>query len=397
MRTAAARWRFLAVTLLGLAVLPGLAQAGLPQAKGQVEGEDEPELPVETSAAAAVAPVQMQWVEREFWLHSPGSGPNGMDALEVWVRRPGKHPLAVLTHGTAATAEARAQVTPWGLLPQAIWFARRGYVVIVVARRGYGRSGGVQDVGGCGRSFGSFEDSGNAAADDLRAAMKYAESLPEVDTSSIISAGVSTGGFTQVALTAQAPPGLKAAISFAGGRGGDGTGNNCDLSGLVSAFHSFGKKSRTPMLWIYAENDKWFPPKYAVQFDKAFKSGGGQNEFVMAPPDGVDGHGLFGHVSAWSPTVEAFLKEKNLLPEAELFAPPSVPKVDPPAGLDDRGQAAFRSYLVLGPSKAFATDGKGSWGVSTGRFTQEIADSRALDQCKKMAHGSCELVAKPSH
>src|SRR6202042_1426723 len=98
------------------------------------------------------------------------------------------------------------------------WFARRGYVVLIVVRKGYGRSFGDQDgkFGGC-QSRGSFVEAGEDSADDLRAAAKYAEEkLPEVDAGTIVSAGVSTGGFAQVALSADRPAGLKAAISFAG-------------------------------------------------------------------------------------------------------------------------------------------------------------------------------------
>ncbi len=157
----------------------------------------------------------------------------GIDVLQVEVERPGKHPLAILTHGTAAEAKDRATVTPWGFLPQAIWFARRGYVVLVVVRKGYGRSFGDQDgkFGGCrNNGQGSFVEAGEDSADDLRAAAKYAqEKLPEVDAGTIVSAGVSTGGFAQVALSADPPAGLKAAISFAGGRGGDGKEHNCDF------------------------------------------------------------------------------------------------------------------------------------------------------------------------
>jgi dienelactone hydrolase len=151
--------------------------------------------------------------------------------------------------------------TPWGEFSQAEWFAERGYVAIVVVRRGYGRSGGQQDStsGGCGARLGSFYQTGEASADDLRAVMDFARSLPEVDADTIVSAGVSTGGFAQVALSADPPKGLKAAISFAGGRGGDGHEHNCNLSGVIDAFNDFGKAAHKhgdlPMLWIYSENE----------------------------------------------------------------------------------------------------------------------------------------------
>ena len=120
---------------------------------------------------AAPKTVSTGYVEREFRMDVPDSFPNGLDVLEVYVNTPGKHPLALLTHGSAETQEERLQLSPWSQLSQAIWFARRGYVALVIIRRGYGTSGGKQDSGGGGcRPSGSFEEAGEAAAADLRAA-----------------------------------------------------------------------------------------------------------------------------------------------------------------------------------------------------------------------------------
>jgi dienelactone hydrolase len=348
---------------------------------------------------AAEAPAPTRWTEREFMMPVRGAM-QGIDVLQVEVERPGKHPLAILTHGTAAERTDRATVTPWLFLPQAIWFARRGYVVLVVVRKGYGRSSGDQDgkFGGCqtgGR--GSFVESGEDSAEDLRAAAKYAgEKLPEVDVGTVVSAGVSTGGFAQVALTADPPPGLKAAISFAGGRGGDGKEHNCDLGGVVSAFQHFGKKSRIPMLWIYSENDHWFPPAMTHKFDEAFRAGGGMDQLVMVPPYREDGHAYYYDVAAWTPIVEDFLRGHDLLPLPNLLPAPAVPNVAPPAGLTDRGQAAFRTFLIMGPGKAFATNGAEGWGMSFGQFDQEIADKKAIENCAKNIHrqGRCSVVAR---
>src|SRR5580704_5467369 len=298
---------------------------------------------VPQAAVAAEASTPARWSEREFMMPVRGAL-QGIDVLQVEVERPGKHPLAILTHGTAAERADRATVTPWLFLPQAIWFARRGYVVLVVVRKGYGRSSGEMDSkrGGCQRGGGgSFVESGENSAEDLRAAAKYAATLPEVDAETIVSAGVSTGGFAQVALTANPPEGLKAAISFAGGRGGDGKEHNCDMDGIVAAFHYFGKKSRVPMLWIYSENDHWFPPETARRFDAAFREGGGRDQFVLAPPYRDDGHHFYYDVTGWTPIVERFLSAQSLLPLTELLPEPPVPEVTPPVGLTEKGLKAF--------------------------------------------------------
>jgi dienelactone hydrolase len=384
----------------GSSVLLASALAWLLVAVARAQNpETEPE-PVEPVVPNQVV---IQYIQREMFIPAPQSFPNGLDAVEVHVDRPGRHPLVVLTHGTSDKEEERARVTPWAQLGQAMWFARRGYVAIVVARRGYGRSGGQRDgdSGGCRTRGGSFKDAGEASADDLRAVIKYGQGLPEVDPQTVVSIGISTGGFAQVALSANPPPALKAAINFAGGRGSDGHEHNCDLYGLIGAYESFGKAAHKhgdlPMLWIYSQNDHWFTPAMAQQFEAAYIKSGDQVQFILAPPDRDEGHHLYSHISAWSDTVQVFLKAHNLLPLGDEVLPaPQPPNVPAPAGLHDHGEDAWKEFLLGAPFKAFATNGQGAWGLARAAYDQSIADGDAVDHCKHAASGAgtCSVVAR---
>ncbi|MBB6144885.1 dienelactone hydrolase [Silvibacterium bohemicum] len=347
-------------------------------------------------------PAVLRYIEDEVWAPVPNSFPRGLDVLEVYADRPGKHPLALLTHGTSNIEQERQHVTPWAQLGQALWFARRGYVAIVIVRKGYGRSGGEPDrkLGGC-KVGGSFREAGEASAQDLRAVAKWAAQRPEVDASTLVSAGVSTGGFAQAALTEDPPKELKAAISFAGGRGGDGKEHECNLGGAIDAFQDFGKGAAkhgaVPMLWIYSQNDHWFPPSMATQFEDAYRKAGGSVEFVLALPDGEDGHHLYAHVEAWSATVESFLRARDLLPLGDEVLPlPAAPNVPPPAGVSERGLNAWKRYLVYGPYKAFAVSSNGEWGSTNGAFDQQLADQDAMDRCRKAATegAACQIVSR---
>ena len=86
------------------------------------------------------------------------------------------------------------------------------------------------------------------------------------------------------------------------------------------------------MLWIYSENDHWFPPEMARKFEAAFREGGGVDQFVMAPPYREDGHGFYYDVSGWTPMVEEFLRAQGLLPLTELLPEPPVPTSRRPRG-----------------------------------------------------------------
>jgi dienelactone hydrolase len=371
-----------------------LLAAFLPFAPAQEPAPSEPPAP---STPAQPVPIL---VEKEFYVPAPGANPPGLDVLEVFFNLPGKHPLAVLTHGTSDDPLVRAHVTPWSQQSQAQWFARRGYFVLVAVRSGYGRSGGKQDSthGGC-NSHGSFQEAGEASAADLAAVMRYAQTLPEVDASTILSAGVSTGGFAQVALSADPPPGLKAAISFAGGRGGDGHEHNCDLGAVIGAFGAFGKSAHKhgdlPMLWIYSQNDHWFTPAMAQKFSEAYTKNGATNQFVMAPPDGDDGHHLYGHVAAWSDTVDAFLKAHNLLPLGDTLLPvPQAPNLPMPPTLQAKDEEIWKRFLQAAPYKSLVLDESGKVWFSGGAFDQNLADESAKDRCKKGGGNRCEIVAR---
>jgi len=334
---------------------------------------------------AAFSTNAQHYVEREIAIPWVQASPSGLDALLVYADLPGKHPLVVITHGSSRKMEEHAQVTPWQELPQALWFARRGWIALIVVRRGYGASGGEQDSHRSGRCpHTNYQEAGEYSAEDLRVAIDYARGLPQVDATRVVAMGVSTGGFATVALTAKAPPGLVAAINFAGGRGSKADHDVCNPDDLVHAYRNFGKHSRTPMLWIYAQNDKFFWPELAQKFDAAFRSQGGQDQFVLAPSISEDGHSLFRHVPAWSATVDDFLKAQNLTILAELLPEVAPPNVSPPSGLSEAGLHAFQSYLLLGPHKAFATS-EHSFGLSVAQRTVDEARTKAVENCKHVA------------
>jgi hypothetical protein len=52
-------------------------------------------------------------VEREILIPWDKALPNGLDALLVYFKLLGRHPLVVLTHGSSREMEKHADVTPW--------------------------------------------------------------------------------------------------------------------------------------------------------------------------------------------------------------------------------------------------------------------------------------------
>jgi dienelactone hydrolase len=315
--------------------------------------------------------------------------------LEAIVLRPDDglpHPLAVLNHGSPRSADARPAMSPYGMWAQAVAFARRGWVAVAFMRRGYGRSEGgwVENYGSCANP--DYATAGRTAANDIAAVARFMATQPYVAKGKWISVGVSAGAFATVALTADAPRDLAATISFAPGRGSSGPDTVCGEKQLVSAFAQYGKTSRTPLLWVSAENDHFFGPTLVTRLTAAFSNAGGNVTLVKTPPFGSDGHQLFqvaGGIPIWSPIVDRFLASNNLVLRDKLVDVP-LPDVRPPSSLNGGGREAFATYLASGPNKAFAIGSGSHFGWATGRRTTEEAVKDALGFC--VPAGKCRTV-----
>ena len=326
-------------------------------------------------------------------IPAKGTGSSGLEAIMVRPATSGRYPLVLLNHGSPREASDRKTMSPTAYLPQATEFARRGWAAVVVMRRGYGDSGGdyAERVGSCNNP--DYVGASAASVADLRAAIVHLSSRPDIDPARIVSAGQSAGGFATVALTANPPKGLVAGISFAGGRGSRSDDEVCREERLVEAIRQFGQRSRLPMLWIYAENDRFFGPALARKMRDAFVGAGGQVQFVQAPAFGRDGHSLFASgIPEWTPAVDQFLKAQRLVMRDELLPLPPLPAIKPPANLSASGRAGFDRYRAAAPHKAFAVSSNGSWGWRSGRRTARDAQDAALKACADHA-GDCRIVA----
>lgn len=334
--------------------------------------------------ASATEPHHKGFVIVELRIPMKAAGPRGLQALLVRPDEPGPHPLAIITHGTTSSREVRLARSPLFQLPEAMEFARRGWTAVIVMRRNNGESGGAfrEYVWVCDED--GYLAMGREAASDLRAAIGYLRTLPEVDPHKVIAAGVSGGGYATVALAADPPEGLVAAINFAGGGPPFPRYGACE-NNLMAAFRFFGSKSSVPMLWIYSENDQTFGPEIAQKFYAAFTDGGGKARFIKAPPFEDNGHNLFGRrgTSVWAPYVDDFLKSQNLQLRATLLPLPApAPPLQPPPELSAALKPYFDEYLVARNQKAFALAANGFANYASGFKNIEDAKKAALDLCQ---------------
>jgi len=253
--------------------------------------------------------------------------------LEAMIVKPagvtGRLPIALITHGRNSSAAENANKRASDQLPQARDFAHRGWLAVVIVRRGFGLSEGREPAGvDCVRQ--DFRANFERNADDLAAALAVIARRPDADPRRVIAAGVSAGGAAVLALAARQPPGLVGVINVSGGLQLSRGGIPCGFEpGLIAAFSSFGARTRVPSLWLYAENDRLFSPILVRTLHDTYARAGGNAELTMFPPIATDGHqlwGLFEGRKQWLPAVDEFLAA-HALPtwdrngtEAKLFA-----------------------------------------------------------------------------
>ena len=324
--------------------------------------------------------------------------------LAATVLRPeaqGPFGAVILNHGVSASARERARESSDLLINAAAVFARRGYVVVMPLRRGFGTTGGemAEDPGSCSNP--DYRTAESNAADDVMAAYDYARALPYVDGNRMILAGQSAGGMVALYTAGtRTPPGLQAVLAFAAGRGGDpdiNPGVPCAIEPVARVFDMIGKSIRVPVLMNYSENDLFFSPKVSRQWFDRLSASWQDAEYALQPSFGKDGHYLFGDtlgVRYWLPTVEGFLAKHGIAfarldaadPErSPLLALERVPNIK-----SDACRGLYRAFLESPGPRAYAVSGDGRCGFAGG-----LPDARdvAMKQCSTVAKSGCTLYA----
>ena len=159
---------------------------------------------------------------------------------------------------------------------------------------------------------------GKLAAQQTRAVVAYARGRPDIDPGRGLVMGQSYGGATAIAVAADPPEGVRAAVNFAGGGGGRPSthpGQPCSPMAMERLFGGYGATARIPTLWLYAPNDRYMGERHPRAWFEAFLRAGGRGRFVALPEHGEDGHSSFTrNPGAWRPAFEAFLREAGLEP-----------------------------------------------------------------------------------
>jgi pimeloyl-ACP methyl ester carboxylesterase len=377
---------------------PAAAPEGTAPIKAAVAKVEPARTPSATSSPA-IAGVDNELLEERTFLTVQGE--KGRYRLEALVLRPakaiGRLPIALITHGKNAKAAENQALRADMMLPQARDFAARGWLAVVVLRRGYGQSDGMPGVSR-GAAYMACENADLARgfeieADDLDGALKVVATRPDADGSRAIAIGQSLGGGVVLAFAARRPAGLLGVVNVSGGAWRtNGEGNVCDHADLVAAMATFGSRTRIPTLWLYAENDSLFPPELATRMRDAYAAAGGRAELRMFPPVVHDGHRLFADFSGrvkWLRAVDSFLQTHGM-PNANLARVETVMNA---TKLAARARPVVEEYLSTPVPKLLVATPSGAaayWIANPNDI--EGARKRLLTNCRERSGAECTVV-----
>jgi dienelactone hydrolase len=302
----------------------------------------------------------------------------------------GPLPIALITHGKSANLADMLALRASDYGPYARDLARRGYLSVVVMRRGFGQSDGPMPVTmTCDTR--TFSDFFNADADDLHGALEVAAKRPDADPERAIAIGVSAGGAAVMALAARNPKNLRGVINVSGGL----QTPDCPKEDvLVNAFKDYGAASRVPSIWVYAKNDSLFGAPLVERMQSAYLDGGGDVKLVMFDKHGNDGHQIFAEAAGrakWLMEMDAFLAFHDLPATKRDRADDLMKRLK----LSERSRGFVDQYLAAPTFKAMVQTPDGqNYMTQFGASTLEIARNAALENCqsRNKTAGPCTVI-----
>lgn len=292
-------------------------------------------------------------------------------------------PIALITHGKSANPGKMLDDHATDYAGPARDLARRGWLAVVVMRRGFGQSDGpISTPVSCQTT--SLVERFTADADDLQAALETIARRPDADPGRMVAIGVSAGGAAVVALSARNPANLAGVINVSGGL----RMKQCpEGNELVAAMRHFGTTSRVPNLWLYAKNDSFFPPELVERMDSAFLDGGANVKFVMFEPIGEDGHSMF---RAWRGRIKWLFEMDGFLRFHKLptWQPKDVSALMVKFQAPERSRTFFESYIAAPSEKTLAQS-------SSSQYFFRVVGHKSIGDARDVALKGCQK-AKPA-
>jgi dienelactone hydrolase len=313
---------------------------------------------------------------------------------------PGPFPLAVVNHGVNGSREKPADMKRHRFTYLAYYFLSRGYAVALPMMRGYAGSGGSQNFHHC-----DLDEAALGNGRDIGGAIAALGSDPRIDTTRVVVAGQSFGGWNTLGLGAMspAPAGVKGLVNFSGGLNSSGCPGSDGVEALVRGAARLGAATTLPSIWFYGENDKLFATGTWRGMFAAYTGQGGHAALVDTGPFMDDSHQMLSHPESfpiWVRRLDGFLAQIGL-PSRDVqpaympvpVPPPShfadIANVDAVPWVSEAGRQSYRIYLTRPTPRAFLVASNGGFVAAVTGFDPL---GRAEADCVK-AHLDCRPYA----
>ncbi|NHO53767.1 dienelactone hydrolase [Acetobacter estunensis] len=351
--------------------------------------------PAPVSTHVGTIPGQNAVVDEQVF-RLPAADGTILEATLLLPRTPPPHPLAVVSGGaTAISRTHRGKRDGYSYL--AGYFLARGYAVLRPMLRGFAESEGELIGHGC-----DFAQTAQDNARDIRAVAEAVAQLPGMDPAHIVTAGMSFGGWTQMAMGTAPLPGTKAQLLFFPLMHSSACRN--DNASLLSGAREFGEASSLPTLWVQGDNDSLAPTSLWKSMFAAYHEGNPNARLVDVPPFLNDAHAMLDDpdgLTPWMAQADSLLKSVGL--PSQIIMPSYLPLMAPPASgyaaLNDISRLpvhsdtlrnGYRKFLQQDLPRAFVVGDNAVSIGGTGHTVDPIG--QALSACKKVTT-NCHLYA----
>jgi dienelactone hydrolase len=248
-------------------------------------------------------PGERVWVPHLTVRTPDGTRPIMLEATFYPPAGPRLAPLAIITHGSDA---GRNQLRTISHSTEAHWLHNSGFAVLVLMRRGRGRSEGINGEEDFERDHdGSLVGVSKGVAqavEDLDSAIAFGRTLPGVLRGPVLLAGQSRGGFLAVHYAGLKPGEVMGVVNFSGGWYPYGP-----VTTSYYANAGRGAAAKVPQLWLYADNDRLYAEALIRDYYQAFTAAGGSARFELFHGIPGNGHLLVLYSDRWQPIANEFL------------------------------------------------------------------------------------------
>jgi dienelactone hydrolase len=252
--------------------------------------------------------------------------------LQMRIYKPdgeGPFPTLIFNHGSTGYSTDPERFKESVDAPAvAEFFVQRGWAVVMPARRGRAGSDGRYDEGlSVNRAGYSCDSSLSLAGADralrdidaavraiLDAAVRAILDMPFVDAKRIVVGGVSRGGVLSVAYSGMYPTQVIGVINFVGGW----LGTPCPtMSSVNRSLFIRGAAYPGESIWLYAENDPYYPLSHSRENFTTFTAAGGKGLFVDFAVPAEIGHSLAAFPLVWASILAAYLQRVQMPSRAQ--------------------------------------------------------------------------------